>query len=297
MAATAEQVAKDLVPLKTENDPELCETIRNMVQKFASLLPMRTKYLAVIPWRFATAREAEGAKVCLRQLRDTPAHRLDPLSKRIADTLLDDLERVALGHPVSPALMKEIKRIWKTPLDESAGEGYHRDTNLVHSRAPAATTTTVVQEVRVEHGRNRVEQVIRDYKKPGRDMLRYEWNNWKRILQFNPQLAHRGVKLGESAAFRRIYRQSDFARESWDTLLDARHADPPLPFEDNVDAVQREYVSKTFRQCAYYSIRREVKPIADGAAAAPPAEAPPQTQMLSRTSRCWPFITAGVVRN
>ena len=111
----ANKVAADLTPQMTENDEEQCSETRNLVQRFASLAEMRIKYFKVIPWRFASAHTQQGAQECERQLRDTDPGRLDPFSLKIAETLLHDIELVALGHPASEALMKVVRKIWNPP--------------------------------------------------------------------------------------------------------------------------------------------------------------------------------------
>ena len=134
--------ANTLTDADAENDRRTFVALRNAAQKARSLLELRTKYFLKIPWRFATADTPEGAAECIAQLQRTDPARLDPLSKRWKDTLLPDLQIVADGGPVSEKLLAEILKLLDCPLDESAGEGYHRETNMAHQRAPAMTTQT-----------------------------------------------------------------------------------------------------------------------------------------------------------
>ena len=223
----AREDATKIAPSDCEDDQELCNEVRDMLNKYASLLELRTKYFAVIPWRFATATEPEGAAACLQQLLVTPEARLDPVSKKFALTLKHDLEVVAAGGPASPALLAEVKTLLDTPLDESAGEGYHRLTNLTYQRAPVSTTETIVQDVRLTSCLSRVDDVVARYGAKGRAVIRYEWRNWKRVLQSNPKRSYRNVRLSATRAFRRIYREDSRAKDNWDALLYPAKADPP----------------------------------------------------------------------
>jgi len=202
-----------------------------------------------MPWRLATADKPAGARACVEQLTRTSDDRLDPLSRRIKHTLLDDLQVVADGGPVSPALQLEIDKLNDCPLDESAGEGYHRETNLAHQRAPAATGQTIVQEVRFKANMARIYRVIGTFKKEGRRMIRYEWRNWKRILQLSKKRFHRSAQIKDTDAMKRVYRMDEQARDNWDLALSDRPKDKPAMAEveeDNVDAVQREYLASLF---------------------------------------------------
>ena len=151
--------AANLKQEQCEHNWKAWKDCRDMLYKYASLLELRTKYLALIPWRIADADSQDGAAACLEQLNATADDRLDPLSRRVKDTLRPDLQVVAEGGAPSEALMREITILRDTPLDEGSGEGYHRGTNLVQQRAPASTTQTIVQEVRLDMGLERIERV------------------------------------------------------------------------------------------------------------------------------------------
>ena len=240
---TARKDATDLTMEACEGDQAAANITRDMLAKYASLLELRTKYLALIPWRFATAGTREGAEACLQQLNRTPLDRLDSFRRRIALTLKADLQKVADGGAVSDALQYEIKMVNDSPLIEDPGEGYHRGTNVEHQRARVATTESIVQSVRLDSVVTRVNDVVEKFGRAGRNVVRYEWRHWKRILQVDRRKMHRNKRMSERAAFRRIYREDSLSLDNWDHLV-RRTKETPLPFSDDVDAVQREYVQK-----------------------------------------------------
>ena len=269
--AAVKREARELTPLQTDNSESLCRETRHMLEKYASLLHMRTKYFGLIPWRFATADTKKGAAACLEQLEAVAIDRLDPLSRRIAENFRQDLEVVADGGPVSPGLQHEVNVIKCSPLDESAGEGYHRGSNMEHLRSPHASTQTVVQKVRCDVGYERLEQAIATFGKPMRNTIRYEWRNWKRILQSEKKKLHRNVNLTADAAYARIYRQDSMGRDNWDLVLNPRAPDEPSQDDDpDVDSVQREYMKSLFQPKQYFSVEHghaapPVPPVLDDA--------------------------------
>ena len=60
------------------------------------------------------------------------------------------IEQVAAGGETTAALTHEVYLINTSPLDESAGEGYHRTTNLVRLHCPGSTSAYIKQSCRLE---------------------------------------------------------------------------------------------------------------------------------------------------
>ena len=263
--------AMNCKPEDAQNNQRAFNALRDGAQKAWSLLKERTKYLSLIPWRFVTADTPEGAKACLEQLARTPDNRLDPLSKYFKANLVSDMENVRDGGPCSLALHIEVQTLNDCPLDESAGEGYHRETHLAHQRAPAASTITVVQEVRFNRTRDRIRGIIKDHGKSGRHMLRFEWHNWKRILQVCRKLFHRPKQLSATAAMKRIYRMDEKALDNWDLVVGTpvKHEDPVEVPDNDADALRREYLAGALRIHSHFS----VEPRAEVSRVPPP---PPQ---------------------
>ena len=127
------------------------------------------------------------------------------------------------------------------------GGGYHGDTNLAHQRAPASTAQTVVQEVRFKKNMDRIETFLDTYKHQARTTVRYEWRNWKRVLQSSKKKLHRNKQMQDTAAMKRVYRMDAMARDNWDIAFRRGAKEDALPIEDDeVDAVQREYLAALF---------------------------------------------------
>jgi hypothetical protein len=245
--AALRDAANTYTAADAENDPKAFESLRNASQKAWSLLQERTKYFFLVPWRLADADTASGAKACVEQLSGVIEKRLDPLSLRVKRTLLGDLQVVADGGAVSAPLRLVIDILRDCPLDESAGEGYHRETNLAHQRAPASTAQTVVQEVRFKKNMDRIETFLDTYKHQARATVRYEWRNWKRVLQSSKKKLHRNKHMQDTAAMKRVYRMNAMARGNWDIAFRRGEEEDALPIEDDdVDAVQREYLAALF---------------------------------------------------
>jgi len=263
---------KDIKPQHCEGDPAICTEVHNMLQKYRSQLKLRTKYFSVIPWLFVRADNPEAVVRILDQLEGTPDDRLDPFSLRWKRTMLPALRTVRDGGPPSPELALEIKMLKNARLDEGSGEGYHRRTNMVAQRGPNTCVQTMVQEVRHQEAHERINRTIEKFKREGRNIIRHEWRNWKRILQSDPRKAHRNVRLGAQATYDRVYRMDTRALDNWDLLLNPPKRDAPDDFDDgSADAVQQEYLRAVFQPNAY--MHMEPRPAAP--AAAPPAADPP----------------------
>jgi hypothetical protein len=254
------KAATDLKPVDTCDDNSICTDTKSMLRKYASLFETRTKYFMLIPWMYVNMDTEEGAQACLRQFADADFDSLDPLSQRLGTTLEADMQVVAFGGAPSAAIMKEVRRLENASCDESPGEGYHREATHSAGRSRSATTQTIIQEIRLERGLSRVKASVAEHGQSARDIIRWEWRNFKRILQHDPKRAHRGVGDSAQQVYDRIYRQDERSRHNWTLIVDPPRADAPFPFEDNVDAVQREYIREVIVPGQYYEIERRGAP-------------------------------------
>jgi len=252
--------ARSLKPPDCEGDEQLCVDSKTLMLKAANLVLARNKYYSLIPWLFSKANESDGAQECLRQLEEADEERLDALSLRIKRTMLDDLRTVAAGGEVSAQLLQQVKQMKNTPVDGSPGEGYHRETNLARSRAPVSSTQTVVQAVRFGKGMDRVNEFLATRGKEGRNIVRYEWRHWKRILQVSRRKLHRGKALSEKQAYARLYRQDSMARDNWSLLVNPTRSEQPDVPDDGADGAQREYVREVLRPNVFFSMEPNPPP-------------------------------------
>lgn len=254
------KAANDLKPEDVGGDRAVCTDTKTMLRKYAALFETRTKYFKLIPWLYVLMDTAEGARTCLEQFAAAEFDALDPLSKRLGTTLKPDMEIVAGGGEPSQAIRVEVRRLENACLMEDPGEGYHRGATYSAHRAPGATTQTIVQEIRLKDALALVEESVDQHGASARDIIRWEWRNYKRILQHDPRRYHRNVQLSPQQVYDRVHRMDARARDNWTVVVDPQRADPPHPFEDNVDAVQREYVRAVLDPGAYYEIERRSAP-------------------------------------
>ena len=263
-------------------DANFCNNIRHGLEEAVMLLRLRFKYLSLIPWRCGRMDLPEDAKACLDQIDSVPLDNLDTVSYKVATTHRLELEYVASGGlgPRSSDFQELVDVIASAPLDESAGEGYHRSSHHAQQRAASSITITIVQEVRYKEDLVRLREVIQKYKAKGRDLIRYEWKNWKRVAQVNSHKLGRNIKWRPRQVFNWVYRMDMKASENWDVVLvqQAGGGDPPAPPDDRPDGaappdpLQMEYLCKLFDRHQYYSLENDaslpITNVTNGAAAA-----------------------------
>lgn len=133
--------ARGLTPEDVEGCMGIFADVQGMMLQAAAFLEQRFKYLNNVPWCFALMDSKEGAAHCVKRVRahDLPHH--DSLTRKIWSALETDIVSVAEGGVPSAALLQERDLlVLGCSLDESAGEGYHRATNMEKQRAPGSTT-------------------------------------------------------------------------------------------------------------------------------------------------------------
>ena len=87
----------------------------------------------------------------------------------------------------------EIKRLDNVPLEEGPGEGYHRSTNVEKVRASASRLPWVLANTREESNIARCLNFSRAHGPEGAKVVRFEFENFKRVLQ--PTLRRRFAPL------------------------------------------------------------------------------------------------------
>ena len=133
-----------------EGSLELFGAVKSMLLTAVTTLETRFKYLRLVPWALSNADTVEGAQECLNQIRARPIHEHDVVTRRFVATLSADLEARAAGNACTPALEQAVKVLNTAPLDESAGEAYHRDTHHEQQRAPASTSAALKAATRIK---------------------------------------------------------------------------------------------------------------------------------------------------
>ena len=211
--------ADTLTDADAEGDAEVHDIISSLLRAKATELNLRTRYLGCPPWSFSQCDTVEGAKTFLEQVAKYPMEKHDPLTRHWMQTLGQDILTRANGGIASIALLDEAYIVNLAMLDESAGEGVHRADTLEKTRAASSSSTHVKQSTRERQVLEKLKGFIEKYKLRGRRVVRYEYFNWKRLLQTDMQRKWTGPKqLVKQKALARIYREDDKAEEDWSII-------------------------------------------------------------------------------
>ena len=212
--AECRQAALNLTVEDCEGDETLFANIATALRQAAGLLELRFKYLKIAPWCFSNADTPEGAARFLSSATSRPLGEQDVLTQYLYYTHCEDLKVVAAGGVCSEALSDEIATINEIPLDESAGEGYHRGTHLTRIRARASKMPYVKMSTRIQQTLRHLKSLIK--KGPdGKRVLRYEWRHWSRVVQTKRRSLWRKKHWPAKMVFERVYRMDEFAEEHW----------------------------------------------------------------------------------
>ena len=201
-----------------EGDPALFASIATSLRQTASLLDLRFKYLKVVPWNFAHADSRDGAALFLAGATSRPLAQQDALTQYLYSTHRDALEVVVAGGICPPLLLEEVSVVNETPLDESAGEGYHRSTHLTRVRARACKTPYIKMSTRLNQNMDQLKSFLRKGE-AGKRVIRYEWRRWSRVLQVKRRSLWRKRHWPASKVFERVYRMDAFSDEDWSSVV------------------------------------------------------------------------------
>ena len=207
--------ANELTLDDAEQDGQLHLWLVNALRGAAADVVTRFQYLSSIPVLFAIADTQEGASRCLMQWRVADETSHDFFSINFMRTYGADIERVASGGECRFNLQEEIRLINTAPLDESAGEGYHRGTHHVRLQCPGAKAPYIKQSLRLKENIALMKKFLAAHKRKGRQILRYDWANYKRVLQTHTKDRWRAVRMKTAAFYSRLYRMDSMAQESW----------------------------------------------------------------------------------
>ena len=219
--------ADQLTVADTEGDAELYSEVQSILWLVGEWLVLRYSYLKIVPWSFSNADTPAGAAAFLAGVRSRPLAEHDPLTQYLFETHRVDLDELAAqagdDWVCSAALSGEVDIVNETPLDESAGEGYHRSTHHTRVRASGAKSPYIKESTR----RKENIKMLRYWLKmgqEGRRVLRYEWRNWTRILQTNPRHVWRSKRLQKRQVFERVYRMDTSNEFDWSQVCERIHA-------------------------------------------------------------------------
>ena len=256
----ASQMRARALPIEeVENSRDMWEAIKRMLEFKASTIKMRNKYLSRVPWAVARADTEAGAQEVLDQVSKKPLEGHDPVTQWFMRTLGGGIEAVARGEPVPDELQRYVDDVNLICLDENAGEGYHRDQSKEHERAPAATITHLKQDVRHDQEMERIERWCSAYGERGRQVVRYEWRNVKRILQTSWSRRWKPKQISWKAFYSRVYHDDDRAEQDWRAIVNPEEPRFPVPTASatTLESLETEYLEHMFQAGGNYGIPRD----------------------------------------
>jgi len=262
-----QQWARTVTLADCEGNGDIWELVKTMCKKAASELRLHFKHYAVVPWAFARADTVAGALDCVTQIRARPLEDHDPVTRDFVGRVGADLESRSQGGELTTALEDEVGELNNSMLNESPGEGYHRETNLEQKRAPGSHEEHLKQKVRIKGVIKTCRKFCRVHGEKGREVLRYEWRHYARILQTQHKRRWRIKRMKRRAFYRRIYHQDEKACENWSSILTRVPLARPVVMDGttNTTQVQNEYYNEALKPHAYYSVDHPVStPVEDG---------------------------------
>lgn len=237
-----------------EGDGELHSWLVGCLRHASAYLETRFKYLSSIPWAFCNANTRDGATDCLQQFHSVPRASHDSFSILFFEEFGSAMQAVSEGGDASDALNREVALINTACLDESAGEGYHRGTNLTKIHCPGAKTPYIVQSQRFQGSVKQMKTFLLKFGEQGRGVVRFDWLNYKRVLQTGDPW--KPVRMGTRDFFDRVYRMDEKSLEDWSPIITK-----PGQVEVSVSAAETtteemalEYLDAVFRPLDFYSI-------------------------------------------
>ena len=253
--------ASQILPTDTDDDRELCSQVQSVLRVVAEYLDLRFKYLKSVPWSFVRADTQEGAANFLEGAKSRPLSEHDELTCYLFEMYRQDLEDLALTGECSTSLADEVEVFNAVPLDESAGEGYHRSTHHTLIRASGAKSPYIKESVR-RKGNIKLLRYWRRLGQAGQRVLRFEWRNAARILQVHPRRLWRPCRMKRQRVLERVYRMDAGAEFDW-TLVGERILAPgqgAAPKEKtskethDVEGMRVEYLLAVLKPLQWYCI-------------------------------------------
>jgi len=250
--------------------PLMYGLVRGMLTTIISLLELRFKYLDTVPWLWAKADEPEAAQRIMDLMASHPLEFHDPFAQDLWLAHQASVAAVAAGCPCPYALWKEVQRMCLASGDESAGEGYHRGTNHEKLRAASSTDASLKRKVREKQVVKNLKGFVAQHGPRAAQVLRFEWQHWKRIIQTRASHKWRGVRSPADKVIARVYREDDMADQDWGSVVTRlppeRRPEKPVPAEGyEQEAAQREWLLATVDKNAVYEVEHPAQqPAPDG---------------------------------
>ena len=157
------------------------------------------------------------------------------------------------GEP-SDKLREEMTSVRNSSLESGLAEGYHRSTHYSLERAAASRTPWVLASTRYEQNIKICDTFVEDYGEYGRDVFRFEWQNFKRLLRPTKRREFIPVKVRDQPFFEQVYCLSP-PDPAWSNLVGTvgSRSGPPPP-DDSVTKMRTEYLKTVIAADNYYSV-------------------------------------------
>ena len=219
-----------------EGDQVLYAQVVAALREAIVLIELRSKYLKKVPWNFVQADTVDGTLQFLQGATSRPLAQQDELTQYLYYTHCADLQTRSVGGPCSPALADEVSVVDESPLDESAGEGYHRGTHLTRIRGRNSSAAHIKASTRLNQNLGHLRSWLARGKL-GKRVLRYEWRQWKRVLQVQKNQQWRSKHMKAQAVFERFYHMDAKAEENWSLICETKPAPGQGPVPQDLQVV------------------------------------------------------------
>lgn len=244
--------ARDLSVEACEGSDVLFLDVRRMMRLCASFLQIKFKYLHTIPYLFVLSDCPRQASECISQLETRRP--LDNVSIYWRDFLLEDVRQVANEGEVTAKLKRAISVLENCPIDESAGEGYHRGTHYVKQRSTASKLPFIKASVRFQQNLRAIKDFLKSEGDTGRNIVRWEWRNYKRILQVKRRYYRIPVRKAKPAFYKKVYHMDETACIDFSPIFGQQVEASGSGKLDDEQAVRLEYLMVALEKKGFYSL-------------------------------------------
>ena len=138
------------------------------------------------------------------------------------------------------------------------GRGYHRSTNCEKTRADNSSMIHLKGTVRHKQNLAKCKQWILKYKEKAEMVFRYEWKNYKRLVQPDGRSRWSSKKMPVKDFYNKVYNLDPVLADNWPKFCAGKTAERssvPSPTE----RVQLDYLQKLFEPKKWYSVPRPDK--------------------------------------
>ena len=132
---------------------------------------------------FSRSLSKDVAERIVQLAAQIPRDSQEPYTQWFLSQFMGSIEQVAAGGAPTDAHVTEVEALNKSPLDESAAEGWHRETTLLKKRAAAAKLAWLKANDRLHQNLDRVTKWVLRHGNQARQIVTFEWKSFKRLIQ------------------------------------------------------------------------------------------------------------------